>query len=87
MAVLPDVDRVAIWRWFMRRTAGGGTFTKTDLKAAVDAADVWCDSNAAAFNTALPAAFRTGASAAQKTDLLCFVAQRRAGRLKTEEES
>lgn len=87
MAVLPELDRVAIWRWFMRRSAGGGVFTKTDLKAAVDAADVWCDNNAAAFNTALPTAFRTGASAAQKTDLLCFVAQRRAGRLKTEEES
>lgn len=87
MAVLPDIDRVAVWRWFMRRTSGGGTFTKAELKAAVDAADVWCDSNAASFNTALPTAFRTGASAAQKTDLLCFVAQRRAGRLKTEEES
>lgn len=88
MALLPDLDRIAIWRHFMRRgSGGGGAFTKTDLKAAVDAADAWCDSNAAAFNTALPQPFRGAASAQQKTDLLCFVAQRRAGRLKTDEES
>lgn len=84
---MPEFDRLAVWRWFMRRGAGGGgAFNKADLKAAVDAADTWCENNAAAYNTALPQPFRGAASAQQKTDLLCFVAQRRAGRLKTEED-
>ena len=86
MAVLPDADRVNVWRWFMRRNAELCSFTKTDLRAAVDAADSWVYSNASSFNTALPAAFRTSASLTQKTLLLCFVAMRRAGILKVEED-
>ncbi len=70
----------------MRRNTEGCAFTKTDLRAAVDAADTWIDSNASSFNTALPVAFRTNASLAQKTLLLCYVAMRRAGILKVEED-
>lgn len=54
-------------------------FTKADLQAAVDATDTWIDTNAAAFNTALPVAFRTNATQAQKTYLFCLVALKRAG--------
>lgn len=70
----------------MRRNGEACAFTKTDLRAAVDAADTWVDSNAASFNTALPAAFRTTASLTQKTLLLCYVAMRRAGLLRVEED-
>lgn len=86
MALLPDLDRNRIWRWFMRKNSEGCNFTKGDLRAAVDATDSWIDSNATSFNTALPAAFRTQASLTQKTLLFCYVAMRRAGILKVEED-
>lgn len=86
MAALPEQDRERIWRWFMRRNTENCGFTKDQLKAAVDATDTWIDSNAASFNSALPAPFRTGASLTQKTLLFCFVAMRRAGLLRVEED-
>lgn len=86
MAALPTLDRNRIWRYFMRRNTDPCGFTKTDLQAAVDATDAWIDTNAAAFNSALPAAFRTTATQAQKTLLLCWVAMRRAGLLHVEED-
>jgi hypothetical protein len=86
MAVLPALDRNRIWRWFMRQNTEPCGFTKADLSAAVDATDAWIDSNAAAFNTALPQPFRGAASLTQKTLLFCYVAMRRAGRLKVEED-
>lgn len=86
MTVLPDLDRNRVWRWFMRHNTESCSFTKDQLRSAVDAADTWVDSNASSFNTALPAAFRTGATLAQKTLLLCFVAMRRAGKLRVEED-
>jgi len=86
VAVLPDLDRNRVWRWFMRRNTDGTNFTKSDLRAAVDATDAWIESNAAAFNTALPQPFRGAASAQQKTDLFCWVAQRRAAKLWVEED-
>ena len=45
-----------------------------DVDAAVAAADVWQDDNAASYNSALPEAFRTNATAAQKTLLFMAVA-------------
>lgn len=63
--------------WSDRREACA--FTKAELAAAVDATDAWIDANAAAFNAALPVAFRTNATAAQKTYLFCLVALKRAG--------
>jgi hypothetical protein len=61
-------------------------FTKADLRAAVDATDTWIDNNAASYNSALPAAFRTTATATQKTLLFCYVAMRRHGLLRAEED-
>lgn len=62
------------------------SLTKVDLRAAVAAADLWADSNANAYNSALPAPFRTTASAAEKAMLLAYVVMRRAGRLHAEED-
>ncbi len=81
MAVLDAAARAKVWRTFMRRAFGLATFTKPELKAAADAVDDWADSNAAAFNTALPTAFRTKATAAQKSALLALVCLERAGLL------
>lgn len=86
MALLPDLDRNRVWRWFMRRNPEPCAFTKTDLRAAVDACDAWCENNTSSFNTALPQPFRGAATAQQKALLLSYVAQRRAGILKVEED-
>lgn len=83
MAVLTAPDRAAVaaavqrW-WSAAREACA--FTKPQLAAAVDATDAWIDANAASYNTALPAGFRTKGSALQKTLLFCYVAVKRARR-------
>lgn len=77
MATLPPSDRQRIWRGLMRATAlfgGVSNVVKSDLQAAVDATDDWIEANQAAYNAALPTAFRTNASTAQKTMLFCAVA-------------
>lgn len=60
--------------------------TKADLAAAIAATDTWIDDNASGFNSALPTTARTALSAQQKTFLFCYVALRRAGLLKAEED-
>ena len=77
MANLTEADRLRIWRGLMRfwsslqeLVAG---FVKADLKAAVDAADAWVDSNAASYNAALPNPFRSAATSSQKSLLLVAV--------------
>ncbi|MFG1683515.1 hypothetical protein ACGFNP_25325 [Nonomuraea sp. NPDC049269] len=52
----------------------------------MDATDSWIDGNSAAFNAALPQPFRGAATPAQKTLLFCYVAMRRHGLLKAEED-
>lgn len=86
MALLPDIDRERIWRYFNRWNKEPCAFSKADLRAAVDATDTWIDGNASSYNTALPVAFRTNATALQKTILFCWVAMRRAGILKVQED-
>lgn len=80
MAVLSDADRAATWAAMMRDlsvAAESCGITKAQLRAALDAADSWADSNAAAFNTALPAAARNGLTSTQKARLLLAVVRRR----------
>ena len=80
MAVLPDADRIAVWREMMDDLSNRreeSPFLKADLRAAVNAVDDWLDANAASANAALPQPFRGAASAAQKALLMQFVIQRR----------
>lgn len=81
MAVLSESDRAAVWIQWMRenRDAITGALTKAQLRAAVDAADSWADSNASEYNLALPAAARNALTPAQKALLLMFVVARRHG--------
>lgn len=83
MAVLPDADRADVALRWVRRVYGELNATATcdhpAVRAAVDAADVWADANAAAFNAALPLPFRTAATTDQKTALLCYVVLKRSG--------
>jgi len=80
MAPLPDADRLRIWRGLMRywsRVNVGESLlniVKADLRAAVDATDIWIDNNQASYNSALPVAARTNLTAIQKTLLFCAVA-------------
>jgi hypothetical protein len=80
MAVLSTADREDIWAEFQRELSSEREtmpFTKAQLLAAVNAVDTWVDSNAAAYNTALPTAFRNAATTAQKARLLMFVVRKR----------
>lgn len=86
MAVLPDLDRARTAAQWMRDQVEDTAFTKAQLRAAIDATDAWIDANQAAYNTALPTAFRNNATLTQKTLLFCYVAMRRAGRLHAQED-
>ncbi|MFD9949711.1 hypothetical protein ACFWYW_55505 [Nonomuraea sp. NPDC059023] len=86
MALLDETNRVRTFAQWMRTNLENCGFTKAQLRAALDATDQWIEDKQVEFNQALPAAFRTNASLAQKTLLFCFVAMRRANRLKAEED-
>lgn len=78
MAVLSDTDRAEIAALIMRELSDARepcAVLKAQIRAAVDACDNWQNDNAAAFNTALPVAFRNGATAAQKSRLFRLVAR------------
>lgn len=59
---------------------------KSDIQAAVEAADDWADAAATSYNNALPVAFRTAASPQLKAALLAYICMRRAGLLRAEED-
>lgn len=80
MAELSEQDRQRVWRGIMRywsRLFEGTDFSKSDLRAAVDAADTWIDDNQASFNVSLPQPFRNNATQVQKTLLFNIVAAMR----------
>ena len=84
MAVLTDQDRFEVWADVMRQTAISlaldepiGNITKQDLRAAIDALDVWLNDNAASANSAIPLPARTALSARQKAALLMYVISKR----------
>lgn len=80
MAVLSDLERQRVAAIVMRETGSNfGGILKADLQAAVNAADVWADANAASFNTALPLPARNAMTLVDKTKLLSLVIQVRAG--------
>jgi hypothetical protein len=77
MAALSNAIRLQLWRGIMRLWSRQGAtlsgLLKADIQAAINAADDWADSNAASYNSALPTAFRTNATAAHKALLLAMV--------------
>ncbi|MFI9817591.1 hypothetical protein [Saccharothrix variisporea] len=87
MALLDATNRLRVWAQSMRDWPGTlGGVTKAQLQAAVDATDQWIEDNQTSYNNALPVAFRSNATLAQKTFLFCYVAMRRAGRLRAQED-
>ncbi len=84
---LDETGRSRTFAQLMRNWPGSlGGVTKVQLRDAVNATDDWIDANQSSFNSALPVPFRTNASLAQKTFLFCYVAMRRAGLLRAEED-
>lgn len=84
---LDETGRLRTFAQAMRNWPGTLTgVTKPQLRAAVDSIDDWIDANQTSFNNALPVPFRTSASLPQKTFLFCYVAMRRAGLLRAEED-
>lgn len=83
MAVLSEADRREAAREWIKKAFRDlnvtANMTTTEIKAAVDATDDWCEENAAAFNSTLPAAFRTTATMPQKALMLAYVAMKRGG--------
>jgi hypothetical protein len=77
MAVLSEGDRAALWAAWQRENVEACGITKADLRAAVDAADSWVDSNAVSFNSALPLPARTTLTTAQKARMLALIVRRR----------
>ena len=89
MAALDATNRLRTWAQAMRdwpTNIGWPAVTKPELRAAVDATDDWIEANQAGFNAALPQPFRGAATVPQKTFLFCYVAMRRAGRLRAQED-
>jgi hypothetical protein len=90
MAVLDGVNRARILAHAMRSLPEAlrpwPVVTKTDLAAAIAATDDWIENNQASFNTALPQPARGQLTTAQKTFLFCYVALRRAGLMRAEED-
>ena len=77
MAALPDTDRLRIRRGFsqwLSHRRQPFNLSKPDFGAAIAATDAWIDSNAAAYNAALPLPARTTLTPAQKTLLFVAVA-------------
>lgn len=80
MATLSEADRIKLWVLFMRTCSNFReklSITKSDIKAAIDAADQWAEDNDVSYNTALPAAARNNLNSKQKARLLMEVIKRR----------
>lgn len=86
MANMSAEERRRCWAQFMRVNAEPLSITKTELRAAIDATDQWITDNEIAYNTAIPQPARGALSATQKTLLFTYVAMRRRGLLRTEED-
>ena len=80
MAELSEQDRIRLLvgsqnHWSQLSEVTG--FSASDLKAAIDATDIWIDGNEVSFNSSLPNPFKTNATQAQKTLLFCVTAAMR----------
>jgi hypothetical protein len=86
MAVMSNEERRRCWAQFMRANLEPLSITKAELRAAVDATDQWIEDNSSAYNLAIPQPARGAMSATQKTLLFVYVAMRRKGLLRAEED-
>jgi hypothetical protein len=80
MALLTDPERgqvTAQLQTDLSRQQETVTLAKSELRAAVNAADQWAEDNATAFNQALPQPARSNLTAKQKARVLSYVLYKR----------
>lgn len=80
MAILADSERVNAWVDFLRDESSDSqsiACLKADVRAAINAADDWANSNQSSYNLALPQPARGALTTRQKTRILMFVLERR----------
>jgi hypothetical protein len=76
VAVLSNADRAQLWADLMREASGERAplpLLKAELRAVIDAADTWADTNSTAYNTFLPQPGRGALSAEFKARILVRV--------------
>jgi hypothetical protein len=83
---LTETDITRTTAQFMRDFRENFNCLSGDLKAAAVALDTYLDTNGAAINSTIPQPARGALSTQQKLYLMAYVAMRRAGKLKAEED-
>ncbi len=78
--MLTTQEREAVSAAFQRAGLCPSDHLKAMLLAVVDAVDDWVEANQASYNSALPLAFRTGATAEVKALMMFYVVMKRVGR-------
>lgn len=84
---MDSTNRLRTRNQFMRDIEENFGITKAQLLAAVDGLDDYFETNATAINTAIPQPARSAMTTSQKSLLVAYIALRRAGRLKAEEDT
>ena len=82
MATMSVADQEDVWADLMSKLSSRRepiAVSKADLKAAVQAMDLFLSDNAAAVNNAFPAAAKAGLTTSQKAEVLAYVALKRYG--------
>jgi hypothetical protein len=91
MAVMSSQERNRVFAHVNRSTSREmGSLvgvTKSDIANAVAAMDDWIEANQSVINSAFPIVTRTNLTLQQKTLLFCYVAMRRAGMLRIDEDN
>jgi hypothetical protein len=80
MAALSTAERAHVMALYMEEASRDRLslpLTKPQFAAAIAAIDDWVESNAAAFNSAIPQPARSTLTAQQKAALLAYVVRRR----------
>ena len=80
MAVLTEAERQQLRADFAERLSRDREplgLTKSEVKAAINAADDWANANSASYNSALPLPARSVLTARQKAEILMFIIRRR----------
>lgn len=89
---LAQMDRDRARNQFMRlegRTAAtpeSFAFTKPELTTALNSIDAWVDSNLTSLGNAISSGTRAKFTTQQRLQILCYVLQRRIGRLRADED-
>lgn len=77
MSLLPEQDKFDVWREFMANNTENLSLTKADLRAVVDAADVFAQNYRSDLNAALPQVGQEELSQVQQADMFARILRKR----------